>query len=122
MQQHKGFTLLEVSVALMIFVIALIAILRVSSYTVANTNRLRNSLAARMVAQNVAAMLSVAPSADRAKESVVGHASMLGHPWQYQVTPAPTCGVTPNTCVCITIRDPRTARVVLRFYALRPML
>lgn len=62
-KSEAGFTLIEMLVALAVFAIAALALLRLDGFTVRTTADLGDRSIARLVAQNEAATLASAPSA-----------------------------------------------------------
>lgn len=61
--EEAGFTLIEMLVALAIFSLAALALLRLDGFTVRSTADLADRSIARLVVQNEAALLASAPSA-----------------------------------------------------------
>ena len=60
---RNGFTLIEMLVALSVFAIAALALLRIDAYAVGTASNLRENGMARIVARNEAALYTTAPGA-----------------------------------------------------------
>ncbi|MCJ8191268.1 type II secretion system minor pseudopilin GspI [Sphingomicrobium aestuariivivum] len=63
MKAPRGFTLIEMLVALSVFSIAALALLRIDAYAVSTAANLRENGLARLVAANEAALIASAPAA-----------------------------------------------------------
>lgn len=60
---QRGFTLIEMLVALSVFAIAALALLRIDAYAVGTASNLRDNGMARLVAANEAALIASDPAA-----------------------------------------------------------
>lgn len=98
--QSAGFTLVEVLVALAIFSLAALALLRLQGAALGTTARLEDKLFAAIVAQNlaVAATIAVPPPAIGASS---GEATNAGRRWRWTQVVAPS-------------PDPRLLRIEIR--------
>ena len=61
--KSRGFTLIEMLVALSVFSIAALALLRIDAYAVGTASNLRENGMARLVASNEAALIASSPAA-----------------------------------------------------------
>ena len=83
MKKTKGFTLIEVLVALAIIAIALLAVIKVSAHSVRQTSQLKEKLASHWVAMNV---ISRAQTnlivVNDGYSTIDGSEEMLGKVWE----------------------------------------
>ncbi|WP_343344990.1 type II secretion system minor pseudopilin GspI [Sphingomicrobium sp. XHP0239] len=63
MRHERGFTLIEMLIALSVFSIAALALLRIDAYAVGTASNLRENNMARLVASNEAALIASMPGA-----------------------------------------------------------
>ncbi|NIY94182.1 type II secretion system minor pseudopilin GspI [Vibrio diazotrophicus] len=87
MKKHKGFTLLEVLVALAIFATAAVSVIRAVSQHINTVQYLEEKTFASMVIDNQMALVMLAPKELRAKK---GTESLAGRTWYWKVTPIET--------------------------------
>lgn len=78
-----GFTLIEVIVALAVFSLAALALLRLQGVAITTTTRLDERLAADIVAQNQLTEALLLPARPGSGEEVAGHRRWL---WQRRIT------------------------------------
>lgn len=88
---HRGFTLLEVLIALMILAIAITAMLRLTNENLQHVDYLKQKTYAHWVGQNILAQLQaglivISPGA----RSQQGNVNSMANTWAWQVTQAPT--------------------------------
>jgi general secretion pathway protein I len=91
MRAEAGFSLIEVMVALAIFGLAAVALIRLQGVSLASAATISDRQYAAIVARNQAldAMLSASPpSADQGRE----RAGARDWPWQRQISPGPDPG------------------------------
>lgn len=81
MMKKRGFTLIEVLIALAILAIALLALIKVSAQSVAESAHLKEKLAAHELALNISALAELHLLNDNN-----GQTSMLGLNYQWQLT------------------------------------
>lgn len=86
---QKGFTLLEILVALTILAVALAAVVRASSSAIQSTDALRTRILAQWVAENRLAELRLARSWP-GPGVTNGEAPMLGERFQWKQTVSPS--------------------------------
>lgn len=86
-RSEQGFTLIEMLVALAIFSLAALALLRLGGATAANSARIQDQTLARIVADNLAAELMTDPVAP-AFGSLTGEAVNGGRRWSWSRTVA----------------------------------
>lgn len=84
MKHAKGFTLIEVLIALAIVAIAVAAVLQVIAHTVHNTQVARDRMMAQWVARNVLAECQVGLWSVEQNPEHHGKAILLGQTWQWQ--------------------------------------
>ena len=86
MNFKKGFTLIEVLIALIIIAIALAASIRATNQSVRDTTHVQNTLIAHWVGMNIISEIQIGmmklPVAGNIKQ---GHTAMLGREWQWTV-------------------------------------
>ncbi|MGG5571529.1 type II secretion system minor pseudopilin GspI [Vibrio diazotrophicus] len=87
MKKHKGFTLLEVLVALAIFATAAVSVIRAVSQHINTVQYLEEKTFASMVIDNQMALVMLDPNELRAKK---GTESLAGRTWYWKVTPIDT--------------------------------
>jgi general secretion pathway protein I len=108
--QHNGFTLLEIMVALAIFSLAALAMVRLQGYSVRSTSNLGDSSMAWQVARNVAVEIlsnPVPPTLGETRgEDVNG-----GRKWLWTATASPT---DDSRLVMIDIQVAGTGNAALR--------
>lgn len=85
-RKRRGFTLIEVLIALVILAIALTAIIKVITDAVKNTNHLKTSMAAHWVAENTLAKLQVG-LIKLSDAPIAGNSFMFQHHYWWQVKP-----------------------------------
>ena len=87
--QHNGFTLLEIMVALAIFSLAALAMVRLQGYSVRSTSNLGDSSMAWQVARNVAVEILSNPAPPTLGETR-GEEMNGGQNWRWTATASPT--------------------------------
>jgi len=86
MNKNKGFTLIEVLIALVILAISLAAIVKVTNQSVYNLTYVQNKTISHWVALNVLADMHAGRIADIYSGSRhSGSQEMLAHTWQWQL-------------------------------------
>ncbi|MGL5007307.1 MAG: type II secretion system minor pseudopilin GspI [Plesiomonas sp.] len=85
----RGFTLLEVLVALAIFAVAALAVVQAASGHIRSLSVLEEKLLASWVAENQQALLALMPAAERVREQQ-GQATLGGHTWYWRSKPVKT--------------------------------
>lgn len=81
---NKGFTLIEVLIALMILAIALTAVILASQNSIRNANHIKDKLAAHWVAMNVISRMQVGRLASPTNGNLSrGEAHMLGKTFEW---------------------------------------
>jgi len=86
---HNGFTLLEIMVALAIFSLAALAMVRLQGYSVRSTSNLSDSSMAWQVARNVAVEILSNPAPPTLGETR-GEELNGGQNWRWTATASPT--------------------------------
>jgi general secretion pathway protein I len=87
--KHNGFTLLEIMVALAIFSLAALAMVRLQGYSVRSTSNLGDSSMAWQVARNVAVEILSNPAPPTLGETR-GEELNGGQNWRWTATASPT--------------------------------
>jgi general secretion pathway protein I len=87
--KHNGFTLLEIMVALAIFSLAALAMVRLQGYSVRSTSNLGDSSMAWQVARNVAVEILSNPAPPTLGETR-GEEMNGGQNWRWTATASPT--------------------------------
>lgn len=85
----RGFTLLEVMIALAIFAMVAMAVLQITSGTLNNQHNLAEKTVAGWVAENQAALLYLLPREQRVVRHQ-GKSEMAGSRWYWRVIPLKT--------------------------------
>jgi general secretion pathway protein I len=117
-RRQAGFTLIEIMVALAVFSLAVLALLRLESATIRGAGILETSVAAAMVAQNVAidAMTTAQPPT---AGSARGSDTNGGRPWMWtRIVSAIGDGQVMR--IDVTVADPRSGTVLARAAMVRP--
>lgn len=83
-KKNRGFTLIEVLIALAIISIALVAIIKVTGQSALHTAHLRDKVAAHWVAMNVLARMQIGLTPIN-NNDLNGEESMMGQEWHWQV-------------------------------------
>ena len=83
----KGFTLIEVLIALVILAVALMAIVKATDTNIHNLDYLRDKMTAQWVADNVLANMQAGLLATPRETQQQGEIQMLNRTWYWQVTP-----------------------------------
>lgn len=86
---RRGFTLLEVMIALVIFVLAAMAVLQIASGALSNQQVLEEKTVAGWVAENQTAVLYLMTREQRAVRHH-GESDMVGSRWYWQTIPLKT--------------------------------
>jgi general secretion pathway protein I len=81
-EEHKGFTLIEIMVALAVFSLAAMALVRLESATIRGASILDETLVAQMVARNVA-ILAVTDAAPPTAGRTTGAETNGGRAWAW---------------------------------------
>jgi general secretion pathway protein I len=81
-QEHKGFTLIEIMVALAVFSLAAMALVRLESATIRGASILNETLVAQMVARNVA-ILAVTDGTPPTAGRTTGAETNGGRAWAW---------------------------------------
>lgn len=87
----KGFTLIEVLLALAILAIALTALLKATAETIHNTNRIKEKSIQHWVEMQAIASVQLNITPLKLNQSTTQYTEMLGQPWYWraQLTPTP---------------------------------
>ncbi|MGL5800291.1 MAG: type II secretion system minor pseudopilin GspI [Plesiomonas sp.] len=85
----RGFTLLEVLVALAVFAVAALAVVQAASGHVRSLSLLEEKLFAGWVAENQQALLALMPAAERVREQR-GQTELAGQMWYWRSKPVKT--------------------------------
>ncbi len=86
-KQNKGFTLIEVLVALIILAIALMAIVKAVNTNVRNLSYVRDKITAQWVADNVLNTMQAGLLAAPHDQPQQGNTDMLNQHWYWQALP-----------------------------------
>lgn len=84
---NKGFTLIEVLIALVILAVALMAIVKATDTNIHNLDYLRDKITAQWVADNVLANMQADLLVAPRETQQQGEMQMLNRTWYWQVTP-----------------------------------
>lgn len=106
----QGFTLIEVLIALAILAIALVAVIKVSAQSVAETSRIKQKLAAHWVALNALARVQTGLIDLNKVTNPSGEESMLGNDWHWQVEIDSDAVSKTYLRVTITVSDQATEK------------
>ena len=118
---NKGFTLIEVLIAVAVLAIALIAVLRVINVAIGNSTYLQEKVIAHWVAEDVLANARVGlitvPAAGGLQ---TGQKTMLGQNMHWQVQSA-SVGNLPGLKIVITVKDSADKKTldILQSYVLK---
>lgn len=117
MRAERGFTLIEIMVALAVFGLAAMALIRLEGATIRGASVIDRTLLAQMVARNVAidAVTAAQPPATGTTRGVEANG---GASWTWTRTVAPT-GNTRIVRVDVSVADPQ-GRVLSRLTMIRP--
>ncbi|WP_165310027.1 type II secretion system minor pseudopilin GspI [Vibrio ziniensis] len=114
MKRYKGFTLLEVLVALAIFATAAVSVIRSVSQHINTINYLEEKAFAAMVVDNQMALAMLAP--DDLKEKK-GTESLAGHTWYWKVIPIKTAnGYLKAFDVSVSAEEKSSPVITVRSY------
>lgn len=118
---RRGFTLLEVLVALAVFAGAALAVMQAGSSSLRNLNILQDKLLAGWVAENQLALLSLLAPQER-QRSQRGESQMADRTWYWRSEPLPTSGSSLDAIEIRVSRQPQgSADAVLRRYFAKPL-
>ncbi len=88
--KQKGFTLIEVMIALAVIAIALTALMRATSYDVAYHQRLKETIISHWVAQQGVSMLQLGLIDVKGIQEKTEKTKFLGNDWYWRVRIMPT--------------------------------
>ncbi len=113
----RGFTLIEIMVALAVFSLAALALIRLETSTIRGVSMIDATAAANMVARNVAIDAATAARAPT-RGTATGREANGGSVWTWTRTVAPT-GNTQVLRIDVAVAD-RAGRVLARATLIRP--
>ncbi|PKF51402.1 type II secretion system minor pseudopilin GspI [Enterovibrio nigricans] len=116
MRTSRGFTLIEVLVAMAVFAISALAVMNVSSQQVNNLSALEEKTFAAMVADNQLALLMLENKVPTSAKS--GKSEMAGREWYWTIKPIATAQSTLRAVDILVWQDERkqSALATVRTY------
>ncbi|MDP3704488.1 MAG: GspI family T2SS minor pseudopilin variant LspI [Legionellaceae bacterium] len=107
MMKTKGFTLIEVLLALVILAIALTALLKITGQIINNTNRIKEKSIKHWIAMQAVASIQLESVPISSNQATTKATNMLGQTWYWRAQLSPTAVKTMQK-ISITVSKSQT--------------